>query len=37
MSKSFEDLETILASVAMGLVWGVAALLNLKKRRLREI
>ena len=34
MKNKFGDMETILASMALGLIWGVAALLNLKKGRL---
>lgn len=33
--KRFEDLETFMASIAMGFIWGIAALLNLRKRKRR--
>jgi hypothetical protein len=31
--KRFDDLETFLTSIVMGLIWGMAALINLRKRR----
>jgi hypothetical protein len=31
--RTFEDLETFLTSTVMGLIWGIAALVNLRKRR----
>lgn len=31
--KRFEELETLLASMAMGLIWGIASLISLRKKR----